>query len=570
MKTSIRFRLSAAICAAILFAGAVGFLSVTTHGQGQSGAHDTAKRAAEAAVKKAKELAEKCKELQARKPCDDAEAARAAADEAIRKAEEGETGQTKTTNGLRIGTSYDATPGPGYVGTFQIATNGLRIITFDTSVGRVKVNLPDDIRAGDTISGTVFNEPKGNTGEEKAKNQSVLNGYVVEIGHQKFPVSGEMLGPVKIDTPVNAQVGFTGSTLVGLYMGIDSIKPIARIPVDVYSVYMGIDAISPSTGRSLTTIRVSPPGNVITPDPKMTPDFVIPSLGQTGRPIVITGPFDGNSSNTTINAAAPRTNVQDFERNTENVSGGFGLLTESPREAVARNSGNVTGPIQITVKEGDKQTTGTYRNVGVNLTAPKTSLLKGEKTELRVEVSGLQGIKEPVPLTLESRGVITMEGGMYQPLTIQPSQVGADGGYSMTRGITGVQAGGWSATATVVTYSWSMDVKIEGENCIRHLRFNSATGDYTFNCAGCSSMMSDGTFMTREQFAVFSIAPIGRGTVTQTGCIITLEHNAPDRRVMATFDQCTKTGTATVDAPANKAKFTITDRNTTDNTCAMP
>lgn len=580
-----------------------------------------------------------------KKPCDDPEKTLAEAEEVLRKAEEllaekieesgnkdrppkklveekakldklrkdlnpgtivppdaGETGQTKTTNGLRIATtSYDATPGPGYVGTFSIATDGLRIVTFDTSAGRVKVNLPDDMMAGDTISGTVIAEPKGNNEAERSRNLAELSGFVVEL---RPPVMANPDGSLPPSGPTGAIRGtlvfvgdtannriqrstdggrtwqiFTGSTGSG---GSSGVAPGPQTPprallrsMDGGATWQVIDG-----GALAFTLRLDQgPGGIVVGLNRLTPEdqlpgrtlvvttipnndsanrtefgnrFTIPTYGQQGRPVVISGPFDGDFQNTNVR-------VQDSDAR---------ILTESPRGITFQSPTNNAGPLDVVIREGKTETKGTYRNVAVNLTAPKTSLLKGEKTELRVEVSGLQGIKEPVPLTLESRGVITMEGGMYQPLVIQPSQVGADGSYSTTRGITGVQAGGWSATATVVTYS--MDVKIEGENCIRHLRFSSSTGDYSFNCPGCSYMMSDGTFMTREQFAVFSMAPIGKGTVTKKGCIITLEHNAPDRRVMATIDQCAKTGTATVDVPANKAKFTITDRNTADNTCAVP
>lgn len=438
-----------------------------------------------------------------------------------------------------------------------VTANGLHTVKFDTPSGQLTVNLPDDMRAGDTISGTVIAEPKGQTKEERAKNQSELNSLVVEI-------DGKPVEPFSGDSPKERE-----SVIQQIIYHLDrpEVQPAPNAPAT--SRPMPISLVN-SAGKEIARTTISTSLKNTGHDANAPLFFNIPPLGQMGRPIVITGPFDGNSSNTTITASALRTTVQDFEKNTENVSGGFGLLAESPRKAVFQSPANVTGPMQITVNEAGKQTTGNYRNVGVNLSAPKTSLLKGESTTMRVEVSGLEGIKQPVPLTLESRGVISMAGGAYQPLVIQPSQVGVDGRYSTTRGVTGVQAGGWSATATVLTYSWSMDVKIEGENCDRHLRFNSSTGDYTFNCPGCSYVMSDGTLMTREQFAVFSNAPMGRGTVTQKGCIITLEHNAPDRRVMATIDQCTKSGTATVDVPANKAKFTITDRDTSDNTCAVP
>jgi hypothetical protein len=212
-----------------------------------------------------------------------------------------------------------------------------------------------------------------------------------------------------------------------------------------------------------------PPGTVVTPGPKTDPtknnvriigetfdskpqdlDMVIPRLGQQGRPIVVPGPFDGNSGNTTANWTM-RSQVPVSEGSETSGSGRLVVIAESPRMAVFQSPANVAGQMDITVRDGDKQTTGQFRNVAVNLSAPKTTLKRGQSTTLKVEVRGLEGIKEPVPLTLQSQGVVTMSGGNQQLLTIQPSEVGRDGSYSTTRGITGVQAGGWTATATVVT-----------------------------------------------------------------------------------------------------------------------
>ena len=248
--------------------------------------------------------------------------------------------------------------------------------------------------------------------------------------------------------------------------------------------------------------------------------------------------------------------VQDFEKNTENATGGFGLiqpLAKSPRKCVFDAPPNVTGPIELYLKEGNTHTTGECRNVRVDLTAKDISLLKGQSTELHVEVNGLQGIKQPVPLTLESHGVITMVGGNYQRLEIQPSEVGADGRYTTTRGITGVQTGGWTATATVVTHRFDFCLQ-DDSNPRTVVLVNSFTGNYLFPLPGGTSLS-------------------GQGTVTRKDCIITLTDSQPDRRVQGTIDPCTKTGSASVQtSPPNKPKirFTITDRNTTDNMCAVP
>jgi hypothetical protein len=188
-----------------------------------------------------------------------------------------------------------------------------------------------------------------------------------------------------------------------------------------------------------------------------------------------------------------------------------------------------------------------------------------------------------VPLTITYRGVIIMEGGPYQPLVIQPSQVSSDGRYTTTRGITGVQAGGWTATATVVTHPFDFCLQ-DDSNPARVILWNTFTGDYNFICPGCFPA-SGGTKTgetTQSGGTKTTVAPTGTpgmispqptglsgtGTMIRKGCIITLTHNAPDRRVFSRLDVCTDSGSSTVEAPKTNIKFTITDRNTADNTCA--
>src|SRR5687768_13884466 len=58
-----------------------------------------------------------------------------------------------------------------------------------TQHGNIKVYLPDDMRAGDTISGTLVTEPKGKTPEETAKNKSELENYKLRLGSETVSVT---------------------------------------------------------------------------------------------------------------------------------------------------------------------------------------------------------------------------------------------------------------------------------------------------------------------------------------------------------------------------------------------
>ena len=374
--------------------------------------------------------------------------------------------------------------------------------------GDVHVYLPDDMAAGDTISGTVVAEPKGSTEEERAKNQDTLAGYVVEVGGQKVPASE---GAFTVTIP--AASSETKLRIVDSRSG----KLLANEPLMVLK----------------TAARVPRP-QTITPT-----DFQLPRIGQQGRAVEIAGPFDGDSSNTFVS----------WSKNSENLNGGFGLIAESPRKAVIRSSAKATGLLEINLREGNLETKGEYRSVGVRLSAPKTNLLKGERTTVTIMVMGLQGIQQIVPLLLVKGGVVDMEGGDVQLIPIALTALQPDGTFVATRTITGQQAGAFSLTATVIARRFDVCMRDDGVPTTAVL-WNTFTGDYVFSHTGGANIR-------------------GTGKVAIKGCIITLTHNASDRRVMSTVNQCTNTGTASVETSSPKAKFAIADGSTTDNSCGV-
>lgn len=79
------------------------------------------------------------------------------------------------------------------------------------------------------------------------------------------------------------------------------------------------------------------------------------------------------------------------------------------------------------------------------------------------------------------------------------------------------------------------------------LRFNSDNGDYIF-CAGGKTFT-------------------GTGSVTKIGKVITLQHNASDRRLAASINTGTRTGSGMIQSPVGKTVGSISDRNTADSTC---
>ncbi len=144
--------------------------------------------------------------------------------------------------------------------------------TLQTARGTIKVYLPADMAEGDTISGTVIAEPSGKTEKEKERNSSELNGYVVELENQKSPVSGGVMRRV-----------------------------ILAPDIDEPSLIL-LD----EKGKQVATVKIS-----VAPAPSKTgpSTFVVGGVGQSGKPIVVQGPFDGDSANTSAKVGDSKAQV---------------------------------------------------------------------------------------------------------------------------------------------------------------------------------------------------------------------------------------------------------------------
>jgi len=174
--------------------------------------------------------------------------------------------------------------------------------------------------------------------------------------------------------------------------------------------------------------------NPVTPGPGK---ISIPSQAQNGRNLELTGSFDSNAKTTEVTIEGQRVEV----------------LEETASKSVVKIPSNLTGQVKVTVDEGSNKAEGTCRIIKVDVTATRTNLLKGESAIVTVTVTGLDGIKRTIPLHLTAKGVINMDGGNTQLLRIHPPDV-QGGRYTITRKITGRQAGGFDVTATVITKPW--------------------------------------------------------------------------------------------------------------------
>jgi hypothetical protein len=285
------------------------------------------------------------------------------------------------------------------------SAGGLHTVAFRTAEGVVRVQIAADAAPGDTLSGVVLAEPAGQSADERQDNLGELNGLVVESQGERQAVGG---GRYRWSVPAALR---SGRWLVTLRAANGRIVSRAEVPVD------GVRAPVVSGGGD--------------PEP-----FELPNDGQAGQPAVIRGTFEGTLDGVAVtvgDSSAP-------------------LLAASPRRVVFTTPGGRSGNVPLRITANGMVAEGTMRVIVVQLSATNTELARGQTATLTARVSGLQNIESPVTLTLANRstGVVRLEGGESQSITVGPVDVGPAGEVNVTRTLTGIRPGGFQVTMLAV------------------------------------------------------------------------------------------------------------------------
>jgi hypothetical protein len=293
---------------------------------------------------------------------------------------------------------------------------GLHTTTLASLHGTVRVYLPEDIRVGDTISGTVEVEPAGATPEERERNGATLNGVVVAIEEEQTPVS---------DGFVRWQVPMIETSTAVLVLRDPSGAEVGRASVPVNPVPDGLGPL----------------------DQPIPTDYDLPTIVQFGNPFTITGPFDGEFTTTALDCGGELT-----------------ALAESPRTLIARAPLDLVGQHPMTLSEGETVVTRDVNVIQLHLSAGKLDLLRGETTMVTAEVIGFAGLDpEAYPIEFEminhSPETVTMEGlednRFYQLIFAEDISSGEDlateGSFVVESTLHGVHTGTFNISATVTS-----------------------------------------------------------------------------------------------------------------------
>lgn len=289
--------------------------------------------------------------------------------------------------------------------------SGTVTVEIPTAGGSVRVTLPDDMRAGDTISGTVVFPQTGS-----------LEDQVVEVK----TAEGEGV-VVRSADPGSKMLKFV-------------------IPAGLYSIpFVLKNASGKHIGTAVVSVKSDLTGNI----PTQPGNFAPPRIGQTGRSISIPGNFDGNASTTRINI-----NGRDLP-----------VIAESPRKSVVQIPADTpTGPRPLTVRENQSsQQTSDFNVVSVQLKADKLNLMKGEKTNLHININGLEGWsfrremkmslvnESPQTVNLSFSREYVKSGNASGTRTIAggPSSVNDSGRIAYTETLVGVSPGAFTINAVL-------------------------------------------------------------------------------------------------------------------------
>ncbi len=285
-------------------------------------------------------------------------------------------------------------------GDVQVS-GGVSTASFTMPQGRVLVHVSSDAAPGDTISGVVLAEPAGATPQEQQANLGVLTGLVVELEKQQTKVAERRY---EWTVPVVLRMG---RAMMALRDASGQVVTQMSVPVDPQP------ALPPGAG----------PGTV-----------QLPVDLQVGRPATIRARSNGSLAGKTVEVGGSQAE----------------LLAASPRQVVFRVTETPFGEVPVRYTDSGRTTEGRVRAMGVRLIATGTQLVRGQRATLTTTVNGLGGLTEPATLSYRnlSPAIVQLEGREPR-VTIRPGDVKADGTYTDTRRLTGVQAGAFQIIASI-------------------------------------------------------------------------------------------------------------------------
>ena len=269
---------------------------------------------------------------------------------------------------------------------------------------QLRFRLPNDIRSGDMITGTVIESNVNNLPETK-KNVSTLEGMVIEIDGKQTKLSNRI---------------FSFLVPAGL----------ASVP------FLLKNSAGQIIERGQIPVSPQPANNLQTASNGM--NFAPNIFNQPGKPLTINGNFDGNAANTNVSI-----NNIPCEK-----------IAESPRESVVLSSANLRpGQATIKIEEGGVSKSMPIQVVTVNLSTDKPVIRRNGKATISVNIDGAENLDLEknhfqVELTNHSPGIVSFRAANSNTLTWDLNSSNTKNGSArLTAKLIGSAAGSYTISA---------------------------------------------------------------------------------------------------------------------------
>jgi hypothetical protein len=160
-------------------------------------------------------------------------------------------------------------------------------------------------------------------------------------------------------------------------------------------------------------------------------------VSSAGWPICIPGQFDGNAANTVAQFGGTSIEVR----------------AETSTSVIINLPSKLYGLQRVNIMDAGNATAVDVRNVGLELYADNTQLMRGEGTIAHLNIFGVADMDTTayVHLFNLSASVVSMAGGNAQFFIINPSDAGPGGKVSYNRNLTGIRRGDFMIFAILHT-----------------------------------------------------------------------------------------------------------------------
>lgn len=271
--------------------------------------------------------------------------------------------------------------------------NGLSTFKAETASGTITLRLPEDMHVSERISGQVTYSPGSMQPRKLEKQLTFLGSHAFIIG--EVHVEGE--GMFEIMMPSHSQATIELIDLTGKQM-------------------------------FTYTINLQSPGKEAL--------LQIPKMLRKGFTEKITGPFSGSYKDITLSLGGQPAD----------------LLAASEQGVFFECSDIAPGTHELILKTPELQENQIVHLVDLSLEAGQSDLLPGQQTQITVTITGLEGIEDPVDLSLTNltSDVVSMEGGDSQVISVAPDEIQEDGIWRRTFTISGKHRGDFSITSDLM------------------------------------------------------------------------------------------------------------------------